>query len=1017
MGRYISLVIITALGAASVVGIQAASIDMRDTADKLYKESGLYDLQLKSAMGFDDGDIAALRGTAGVAEVMPTYTYDVFIYLEGEVLAARTYALPDSLNAIRVLEGRLPENAAECAVESSVLRAGGYTLGDSVTLGLDDMGDYYDMLAGDTFTIVGTVSSPLYISGHERGNTTLGDGSLNFYLYLHPDAYVVDVYTDAYILMDGSREMDNLTEAYYAAADGWKRQIKLTGDTRIKDRQDELADAQADIDDGWAEYYDGVRELEEKTAEGRRELEDAKIKLDDAREALADGKKTLDAKIAAGKRELAAKEAELRDGETELDVRYSELENGQAELDAARGLLEERLAELESKGPQGISPELDGYYEQVDESLRLLAAKQAELDYARTALDSARAELEDGAGQISAARETLEKERVRAQAEINDGWAEYYKGLGEYDDGVQTLDKEEADAAAKLNDARLELEDAQEKLDSAPEPEWFYFTRKDGVAFDSYYQDTLRLQKIGYVFPMVFFLVAVMVSLTSMSRMVEEHRTQIGVYKALGYRPAAIMAKYFIYAFSASLAGGALGILVGSWLFPVVISDAYGYLYSMPPVETPVPFFIGMLALVIGVVSVVLVTLTACAGSMKGSPALLMRPKPPSAGKRIFLERIGFVWSRFSFIGKVTARNIFRYKKRFFMTLFGILGCSALLLTAFGLRDSIQGVSELQYGSIVKYDARAYLKDITTERQRAGLGAALPDDYLFIREEAVDAAGDEGGLSASLIVPEVREDLIRFINLYSPETGESVPLPPDGVLVTEKLARVMGVSVGDSFDMTAGNGGTHTVRVAGIVENYVMHYIYMSGEVYSELNGGRAYPNSVLAFTGNEREFAREMLENKNVRAVIGTAELLSRLSKSTDAIGIVTIVLIALACMLALVVLFNLTNINISERIRELATIKVLGFYNTELAMYVYRENGAVTFMGIALGLVGGIFLHRFVLASVEIDLLKFPLIINFPSYIYAVALSLAFAVFVNLVMNYKLARIDMVESLKNVE
>jgi putative ABC transport system permease protein len=939
-GRFISLIIITVLGAASVVGIQATSIDMRNIADKTYKEHNLYDLQIKSSVGFGEDDINALGVMAGVSKIMPTIIYDTFINIENENRAVRTYALPDGINEVDILDGRLPTNNRECVVEQRLMDDSGFQIGDTITLGLDDMTDYFDVFADDTFTVVGIVKSPLYIT-FQRGNTALGDGSLRYYLYLHPDAYKLDVYTDIYVLMDGSHGMDNLTEDYYAAADEWKRQTEQTGALRVQAKKDELTDAQREIDEGWGEYFDVVKELEEKTSDGQRELEDAKLKLDDAKAELEAGQRTLDKKIA----------------------------DGLAEIDSLAGIL--------------------------------------------------------GSEQIDNARAALEEERKKAQAEINSGWAEYSTGLEEWGNGVLTLEAEEADALAELADAKRELEEAQEKLNDAPTPEWFYFTRKDGVAFDSYYQDTLRLQKIGYVFPLVFFLVAVMVSLTSMSRMVEDHRTQIGVYKALGYRPAAVMMKYLIYAFSASTIGGMVGAALGSWIFPLIISDAYGHLYSMPPVETPIPLSIAAIAIVSAVLAVVLVTLGTYISSMRGNPALLMRPKSPAKGKRVLLERATFIWKRLGFFSKVTARNVFRYKKRFIMTLAGVAGCSALLLTAFGLRDSIGAVTNLQYGTIIKYDARAYLKDITADEQKDKLTTLLPDDHLYIREEAVTANGTGGGLSASLLVPELPESLSDYINLYSPEAGEQVSMTAESVLITEKLSRVMGVGAGGSFTMTFNDGRAFTAEVTGVVDNYIQHFIYMSPNVYADLFGEEPYANSTLIFYDETepdsklsgRAFAAPLLENSDVRALIHNDELMTQIGDQTDAMGIVTIVLIVLACALAFVVLFNLTNINISERIRELATMKVLGLNDTELAMYIYRENGVVTMLGILLGLVGGFFLHGYVLTSVEIDVLKFPQIIYPQRYIIAVVLSAVFAVFVNIIMSVKLAKIDMVESLKNVE
>jgi len=1127
-GRFISLLVITALGAASVVGIQATAIDMRDVADLLYKERSLYDFQLKSTAGFDDDDVAALQKTDGVAIVMPTRMWDAFIDIGNNTRTIRAYALPDTLNKIELLDGRLPQDETECVIERWLTWE--HKLGDKITLKSDNMDDYDDILKHREFTIVGVVSSPLFVSD-ERGRTTIGDGTLNFYMYLHPDAFALEVYTDVYVRMHGSQELYNLSDDYDDASESWLTDIKETGAARVEalnvklsDAQIELDDARVELDDGWAEYNDGLAEYNDGVAElwdawyewldayndAWAELEDAKRKLSDALTELNDGETEYADGLVTFTQEIADAEQKLIDGQAELDdarleiadgwIEYhdgvAELEKGGAELNDARLLLADAKTELDDGAAQLV--ELRDGIEQLEAAVVMMPLPQlmaqleelqtlydkgmadwengcadyesgladyndgvAELESARLELADALKTLNDGKAELITAQQALddgraelEAEREKGQTELNDarvkledGWAEYNDGLAEYNKGLDeyndslaagngdilaAFEAEAADAYAELGEAWVELSDALVELTDgeadyadgvaeladAPEPEWFYFQRADGVAFDSYYQDTQRLQKIGYVFPMVFFLVAVLVSLTTMTRMVEEHRTQIGIYKALGYGPGAILTKYLLYATVSGLVGGVLGVFIGSELFPRIISDAYGHLYNMPPVATPIPSAISALAISAAVLSVVIVTLITCLGATNGVPAELMRPKSPPVGKRVLIERIRPLWNRLSFTGKVTGRNIFRYKKRFIMTLIGVAGCSALLLTAFGLRDSISGVSELQYGKIVQYDAMAYLKDVTKPTQRAEIDSLIRGEHTYMREESLDASGDAGGLAASLVVPEIPSELPRYFSMYATNGGDAATLTDGGVIVTEKLARVMGVKVGDDFTATLGDGRALTLRVTGIAENYVLHYVYMSPTLYAELFGNEPVMNCVMAFdTPDGSAFVERAPENSNVRAVLNTATLLVNLKDSTDALGIVTIVLIVLACALALVVLFNLTNINITERIRELATIKVLGFYNEEVSMYVYRENGIVTLMGIALGIVLGIALHSFVLISVEIDLLKFPLIIKPLSYVYAVILSAVFAVFVNLVMNRKIMRIDMVESLKGVE
>ena len=879
-GRFLSLLIITALGAASLVGILATSLDMQDFADKSYKDHNLYDVQVESTTGFTNADIAALRNTVGVHMVMPGYVYDFYLYKNNSTSIVRTHSLPSDLNQIDVTQGRLPQNDKECAVQGKLLADGDYKLGDTITLGLDNMDDFYNVLASNTFTIVGVVSSPLYINASVFGNTALGDGSVGYFVYLSPQAYKLGVYTDAYLLMDGSHDMNNLSQVYFDAANGWVKQIETTGDTQVQ----------------------------------------------------------------AEKSQLSAQQKQVTDS-------LASLSGAQAKIDDSRKLLQANLSRLKALDPRGVSPATRTQTAQLQASLAQLDDQQAQLTANLSKLDA-----------------------------------------------------------------------TQKQLDAAPTPQWFYFTRQAGLSYDSYYQDSLRIQRLGYVFPTVFLLVAILVSLTTMSRMVEENRTQIGVYKALGYGPFRIVMKYVIYAFTPGVIGGIIGVVTGSAIFPPAILSSYRSLYILPPLHTVVPVALSVVTIAAAVGVVLLVTLITCIGAMSGVPADLMRPKAPPGGKRVLIERLPFVWARLSFTGKVTARNIFRYKKRFVMALVGVASASALMVTGFGLRDSIGGVDAMQYGQVIEYASQVYTKDIATPGQRSGLDsvlAGIPGDYLYIHQETVQVPHGGSNISPILIVPETPDKLTDFINLRSPKTGEAMPLAAGGVLLTEKFASELGVSAGGTFSMTTNDDKAHSVKVTGVVENYVVDYIYMAPDVYQTLVGVAPTPNGILATPASDdaQTFASTLLTDPDVRAVIATADAKESLRRATDALQMVVIILIILACALAFVVLYNLTNINIMERIRELATIKVLGFFDSEVAMYIYRENIIVTVLGIGLGLIGGIFLHRFVLWAVEINILMFPKIIKPQSYLYSVLFAAVFAVIVNLVMNRRIAAIDMVESLKSVE
>jgi len=574
----------------------------------------------------------------------------------------------------------------------------------------------------------------------------------------------------------------------------------------------------------------------------------------------------------------------------------------------------------------------------------------------------------------------------------------------------------------------------------------FVFTRQNGIAFESYFQDTQRLESVGYVFPLVFFLVAVLVSLTTMTRMVEEQRGQIGIYKALGYKPVAIFMKYFLYALVSGLIGGLIGAALGSQIVPRIIFDAYGHLYTMPHSDHAIPWGITALAVVSAVASVTAAVMFTCIKTLREEASNLMRPKAPEPGRRVLIEKIPAIWTRLGFISKVTSRNIFRYKRRFFMTLAGVAGCTALLVTAFGLGDSIGSVARLQFGEIIAYDAHVHTRELSYADQAELLVLAMTPndpatyhqhdalspvysqtngerplpDTLFVRTMTADAHTTVGGFAATVIIPEDIERLPDFVNLVAPSfgflgsVGESISTSADGVLVTEKLAREMGIRAGDSFSITLGDGWSYTIRVAGIVENYLLHYIYMSPEYYARLFERAPRPNG-LFITGDVNHHI--LREHPAVFGVTSTTWIHDSLREETDALGIVTIVLMIMACILALVVLFNLTEINILERMRELATIKVLGFQDIETAMYLYRENMAVTGIGILLGLVAGIFLNGFILTTVEVDMLKFPHVIFPISFALAGGLSVLFALVVNALTYRKLVTIDMVTSLKSVE
>lgn len=628
-------------------------------------------------------------------------------------------------------------------------------------------------------------------------------------------------------------------------------------------------------------------------------------------------------------------------------------------------------------------------------------------DEAQGELADARAELEDG-------RATAQQELADARKELEDGEADYLEG------------KEEAEA--QIADGEQQIADAEAELADLEQPEWYLNTRDDVVEdYGEMEDNAAQIGAIGRVFPLMFFLVAALVSLTTMTRMVEEQRGHIGTMKALGYSKKDIAMKYLFYAGSATLSGGAVGILVGQKLFPYVIQVSYGIMYDcLKQPDIPYRPVFAIQAMLISFVCIMLATGLSCMNELRESPAELMRPAAPKVGKRVLLEYIPLIWKRLNFTTKSTFRNIFRYKKRLFMTIFGISATMALLVTGFGLRDSIIDLAEIQYDNIQLYDAMITFSG--TDEEKEDLGQWLEDEKdvaasTMVHMEMVDVSTEEGNGEVYLCVPENKEDFQTMTVLQNRTSEEVYTLDGEGILLTEWMADTLGVSAGDSITMEKEDGSSsQEVQVMGVVENYIMNYAYMSPQYYEKIYGEPAEFEVMYAeFTpeGQEREneLGSEILQQPGVYNVSYTSDTKREINDMLQALVLVIIVLIVTAALLAFVVLYNLNNVNITERRRELATLKVLGFYDQEVAAYVYHENIILTLMGIVVGVGLGTLLHQYIIHTIRVDMVMFGQHVSLVSFLISAVLTAVFSAFVNFVMYFKLKEINMVESLKSVE
>ena len=714
----------------------------------------------------------------------------------------------------------------------------------------------------------------------------------------------------------------------------------------------------------------------------------------------------------------------------------------EADLDAQITSLTAQRDELDKKEAALLGQEqtLAAQEEELLSAGRQITDGKSQIAAARSQLDSTKSQITDGKAQILSAWALLnEKEDTlnASKAQLASGEQELADGRSEYEQAAKEAEEQITDGQAKITDGEKQLTDAKQQIADAKaeikkieNPKWYVQTREDALTeYQGYGDNADRMRSIGKVFPVLFFLVAALISLTTMTRMVEEQRVQIGTMKALGYGKAAIAGKYIGYALIATLGGSIFGVLAGEKILPFIIIYAYMILYKhLPAILVPYHMSYALQASVIAVACTLIATIASCYKELAAEPAELMRPAAPKQGKRILLERIGIIWKHLNFTWKSTVRNLIRYKKRFFMTIFGIGGCMALMVVGFGLKDCIYEIVSLQYEKVQFYDAATYMSDDISEENRQQLHDYLDQnadikETIEARMQKTDVKSASGKKTLYLMVPSDDEKIEDFLSFHSRTNKDEVySLKKDEVILTEKMASLLNVKVGDELTIEDEDRGDQTVTVGAICENYMSHYLYLSPEKYEELYGVPAEYNTIIysAKDGKDDQIEKigtKLLSMDGVLNVSYTSSIEGRLDDMLRSLNLVIVVLIVSAGMLAFVVLYNLNNINITERQRELATLKVLGFYDGEVASYVYRENILLTIIGSVVGMVLGNLLHRYIILTVEVEEAMFGRQIHWQSYLYSFLFTVAFSLFVNWVMFYKLKKIDMVESLKSVE
>lgn len=1176
LGRFLAIAAIVALGTGFYAGLRMTAPDMKLAADEYFDGTSLMDIRVLSTLGLTDDDITALRHVEGVEAVMPARETDVMVSIGSEQYAARVHSLPDAastsdtsdgvharsedpdyLNRPILVRGSWPQRAGECVLSANLVENDAIAVGDTVTI-VEGTQDVDEVLVTRTYTVTGFVNAPYYATSSSMGETTLGSGSIQQYMYVPESDFSADLpYTEAYLAVRGAADERASSDAYQQRVDEVTGRIEALAPEREQARVDELkADAQKELDekradyerekaealaqlddaqrrldeaaaaieanerqlaDGQAAYDSGAAELasqrasaeaqmadaEQRIADGQAQLDAQRPALEDGAEQLQDGwaqwQKQSDAfaaqlsawqsgsdKLAAGIAQAQQGIRQLQDGiaqaqaaseqasagiaavrqqiealdpadpayeaeKAALESKLAELETARQTAEATRGQLEAGLAEAQQTldGLNAQKAELDAAKPALDEGRQALADAEAELDRQQAAYDEGKAQFDASAQQLEQARAELASARSQADAQIaaaqqqldaaaaqlQDGRAQLEQGRADYENGLAEYEREKADADAQLADAERRLDDAQKQIDDLESPEWLVMDRTANYGAASFEADADRVDSIAAVFPFIFFLVAALVALTTMTRMVEEERQLIGTFKALGYRRARIASKYLAYAAAASGAGSLVGILALSQVLPAVIMKAYGIIYFVPELPLPLPidpWFAG-LAAGLGIGVTLFATWAAVTATLRERPAQLMLPRAPKAGKRILLERVGPVWRHLSFSWKVTFRNLFRYKKRFVMTVIGIAGCTALLLTGLGLSNAINDIIDKQFGEITKYNATVTLADDLSDADEAEARAVLDDGELVaahttvMRRNMLASGPDEQDKRMELVVPEDPASFDEYVALNTRVGHRPVELADDGLVLTEKMASELGVRVGDDVTLTEqdaiGNatGTSYEAAVTGIVENYVYHYAYMGPALYERLTGKAPDYRTVLAVTTSDpdlrAQLSSDLLAVGGVKTVAYNDETIDAYRDMMSSVNMIVVVLVTAAAALAFIVLYNLTNINITERMREIATLKVLGFTPREMNAYIFREIFLLAAIGCAVGLVLGVWMEGFVVVTAEVDQIMFGREIHVASYFIAFALTMLFTVLVMLAMRGKLHRIDMVESLKSNE
>ncbi|MFU2418760.1 FtsX-like permease family protein [Peptacetobacter sp. AB800] len=1066
-GRYFSIMLIVALGVAFFSGIKVSPMVMRNTVDNYYDDYNFMDVEVISTLGLTDDDVDAIKKLDTVEGVFPTYSMDVITNVKDQDRVLKVHALPtddlsndnkDYINRVKLIKGRLPKNSGECVVLKPKYDHLNLKIGKTLKIKSGTEDKLSENLKKDNYKIVGLVETPYYLS-YEFGNSSIGSGSVDGIMIVPQDDFKTEAYTEMYITAKGAKEQTSFYQDYKDTVKKTEDQIDKITDERIEHRYNEVVgEATDELNKAKKEYNDKKKETEDKINKVEKELKDGKQKIKDGKQELKTKKAETKKQIKDGFKQLDSAEAQLKSGRKQYEAAKKEFESKKQRANSQISSAESQLAPLKSNidslksnisglesqlGKPDISEEekatltrtISAYKEKLSSLEGQYNAGYAKIQSIKNQIKSGerklartKAELDRNQRKIKTERSKLYTMEEKAQKEFKKAEEEIAKNEKKLVDSEKELEKAKNEAKDEFKKAEKDLKEAEDEIKKIEKPEWYVLNRDKQYSAAEYGGCADSIDALAGIFPVFFVLVAALVALTTMTRMVDEQRINIGTLKGLGYTPGMIAKKYIVYAMSASAIGSIIGLVVGYTLFPTIIYNAYAIMYTVPKVELRTDFFITVLSIATSIFVTTFAAFAACRRELIEAPAILMRPKAPKNGKRILLERIGFIWNKIGFIWKVTLRNIFRYKKRFLMTVLGISGCTALILTGFGIRDSIQMIVDVQFGELNKYSMTAsYDSDEKTEdveylKSLISNEKGVKEIGMFHNQNAKVMINNKEK-EVTVVIPENKNTFKNFIDLRDRKSHTPIKLDNKGIVISEKAARNLDAKVGDKVKILNENDVSADAVISGITENYVNHYIYMTNDYYKALFNRNADSNRVYGVLDDsvtldqEDKMASKIIDSTCANGTVFTTGIKDGFSDTIKSLNYVVLLMIVSAGALAFVVLYNLSNVNISERIREIATIKVLGFYDKEVSAYIYRENVILTLIGAVVGLGLGVILHQFIMVTVEVENMMFGRLINPLSYAAAFVLTIVMGTIVNLVMNKKLKKVEMVESLKSVD